>query len=179
MPDWVAVSVGDGCTIAGIWKGIKEMHTLGLIDRLPRLLAVQASEVAPIKQAVETGELPPPGQGSTMADSIDVQVPRNWRKAVRAIREAEGVVVTVSDGEISAAMKLAGRHGVFAEPAAAAALAGVVVAADSQLISSGDHVLTMITGSGLKDIRSAIEVGGEPIRIEPSLNEISGREDSY
>ena len=177
MPDWIAVSVGDGCTIAGIWKGMQEMHDLGIIDRLPRLLAVQAAEVSPIKSALDTGELPPPGTGSTMADSIDVQVPRNWRKAVRAIRESAGLVVTVSDEQISTAMKLAGRHGVFAEPAAAAALAGTMAAIDGQQISGGDRVLAMITGSGLKDIRSAIQVGGKPIRIKPSIEELATREE--
>ena len=75
VPDWVAVSIGDGCTIAGIWKGLAEMHALGVIDRLPRLLGVQAEEVAPIPYALEHGKLPEPGDGATMADSIDVQVP--------------------------------------------------------------------------------------------------------
>ncbi len=72
--------------------------------------------------------------GKTIADSIDVHVPRNWRKAVRAIRESDGVLVTASDEAILDAMRLAGRHGVFAEPAAAAALAGVVAAIESKMI---------------------------------------------
>jgi threonine synthase len=173
VPDWVAVSVGDGCTIAGIWKGLVEMQKLGVIDRLPRLLGVQAAGVAPIKHALDTGKLPPFGDGETMADSIDVQAPRNWRKAVRAVRESEGVIVTVSDDEIVAAMRLGGRHGMFAEPAAAAALAGVLSAIDTKTITSNDRVLTMITGSGLKDTRSAIRAGGAPTSVAPDLAAIA------
>ncbi len=182
VPDWVAVSVGDGCTIAGIWKGLVEMKTLGVIDRLPRLLGVQAAGVAPIKQALETGELPAPavpgaGDGTTMADSIDVHAPRNWRKAVRAVRESQGVIVGVSDDEIIEAMRLGGRHGMFAEPAAAAALAGVVAALDAKTVAASDRVLTMITGSGLKDTRSAIRAVGKPTSVPPNLAAIASLEE--
>jgi threonine synthase len=172
VPDWVAVSVGDGCTIAGIWKGLKQMHDLGVIDRLPRLLAAQASEVAPLKYAMEHEELPPPGEGKTIADSIDVHVPRNWRKAVRSIHDSNGILVTVSDDAILDAMRLAGRHGVFAEPAAAAALAGVVGAIESKTIGPHDRVLVMITGSGLKDTKNAIRAAGKPIAIEPKVTDV-------
>ncbi len=169
VPDWVAVSVGDGCTIAGIWKGLQEMHALGVIDRLPRLLGVQAAGVMPFAYALKHDGLPPPSAGKTIADSIDVHVPRNWRKAIRALRDSHGVLVGVCDEEILEAMRLAGRHGVFAEPAAAAALAGVVSAINSQTISHNDRVLVMVTGSGLKDTRSAIRAGGQPIPVEADV----------
>ncbi|GAB4187255.1 MAG: threonine synthase [Phycisphaeraceae bacterium] len=174
MPDWVAVSVGDGCTIAGVWKGLKHMHDLGIIDRLPRLLGVQAEGVAPIAHLIEHGNLPDPSQTTgTIADSINVPVPRNWRKAVKALTESDGVVVCVDDAHILDAMKLAGRHGVFAEPAAAAALAGVVSAREYDLLSADDRVLCMVTGSGLKDTRAAIKAGGQPIRIPPDLDSLA------
>jgi threonine synthase len=172
VPDWVAVSVGDGCTIAGIWKGLCEMHELGVIDRLPRLLAAQAAGVNPLKHAMEHDRLPPPGDGKTIADSIDVHVPRNWRKAIRAIRESNGVLVAASDEAILDAMRLAGRHGMFAEPAAAAALAGVVSAIESKTIGPHDRVLVMITGSGLKDTKNAIRAAGKPIAIEPNVGAV-------
>jgi threonine synthase len=171
-PDWVAVSIGDGCTIAGIWKGLQQMHALGFLDRLPRMLGVQAKGVMPLAYAMEHQSLPPPSAGTTIADSIDVHVPRNWRKAVRALRDSSGMLVGVSDEEILEAMRLAGRHGVFAEPAAAAALAGVVSAIESQTIRPRDRVLVMITGSGLKDTRSAIRAGGHPIPVEPDLSAV-------
>jgi threonine synthase len=113
--------------------------------------------------------LPKEVGGKTIADSIDVHVPRNWRKAVMAIEEAEGVLLTVSDEEILDAMRLAGRHGVFAEPAAAAAMAGVVSAVESKTIAPTDRVLVMITGSGLKDTKNAIRAAGRPIEIEPTV----------
>jgi threonine synthase len=169
VPDWVAVSVGDGCTIAGIWKGLNQMHELGVIDRLPRLLAAQAAEVAPLEYAMEHNELPPPGTGKTIADSIDVHVPRNWRKAIRAIKDADGVLVKASDEAILDAMRTAGRQGVFAEPAAAASLAAVVSAIDARIVGPDDRVLVMITGSGLKDTKNAIRAGGKPIVIEPNV----------
>ena len=169
VPDWVAVSVGDGCTIAGIWKGLKQMRELGVIDRLPRLLGVQAKDVAPLTYAMEHSELPKQITGKTIADSIDVHVPRNWRKAVRSIQDAQGELVTTSDEAILDAMRLAGRHGMFAEPAAAAALAGVVAAIESKTISPNDRVLVMITGSGLKDTHSAIRAAGRPTAIEPTV----------
>lgn len=174
VPDWVAVSVGDGCTIAGIWKGIKQMHDLGVIDRLPRLLGVQARGVAPIGIALKQGAMPSePQDGGTIADSINVPVPRNWRKAVNALKDANGVVVCVTDDQILDAMRQSGRHGVYAEPAAAAALAGVKVAIAEKTISRDERVLAMVTGSGLKDTRAAIRAGGEPIRIKPDLNNLA------
>ncbi len=173
VPDWVAVSVGDGCTIAGIWKGLVEMHTLGVIDRLPRLLGVQAAGVAPIDYAMTHDALPEVGDGSTIADSIDVPVPRNWRKAVQALRESDGVVVCVTDEQLLDAIRLGGKHGIFAEPAAAAALAGIVAGVESKLLGAEDRVLAMMTGTGLKDIRSSTRAGGAPTRIKPSLDEVA------
>jgi threonine synthase len=172
VPDWVAVSVGDGCTIAGIWKGLKQMHELGVIDRLPRLIAAQAAEVAPLRYAMENDRLPPPSSGTTIADSIDVHVPRNWRKAIHAINEAHGELVPASDEAILDAMRMAGRNGVFAEPAAAASLAAVVAAIESKIIGPNDRVLVMVTGSGLKDTKNAIRAGGKPTPVEPNVDAV-------
>jgi threonine synthase len=137
------------------------------------LLAAQAECVNPISYAIEHGELPPAGHGKTIADSIDVHVPRNWRKAVNAIQDSDGVVMTASDEAILEAMRLAGRHGVFAEPAAAASLAAVVSAIESTTIGPHDRVLVMITGSGLKDTKNAIRAGGRPIEIEPTVSAVA------
>jgi threonine synthase len=172
MPDWLAVSVGDGCTIAGIWKGLKQMHELGLIDRLPRLIAAQAAEVAPFRYAMKNDRLPPPSDGTTIADSIDVHVPRNWRKAIHAIKEAHGELVTANDDAILDAMRVAGRHGMFAEPAAAASLAAVVSAIDQKIIGPTERVMVMVTGSGLKDTRNAIRAGGKPTPVEPNVESV-------
>jgi threonine synthase len=168
LPDWVVVSVGDGCTIAGIAKGLRQMHQLGLIDRVPRVLGVQADGMAPVAEAFESGKLTPEFQGDTFADSIDVPVPRNWRKAVAAVRDADGAFVRVTDEQTTEAMKSAGAlSGVFAEPAAAASVAGVKQATAEGIFSPRTDALAVITGSGLKDVAAAMRVVGQPTEVEP------------
>ena len=167
-PDWVVVSVGDGCTVAGIAKGLMEMKEIGVIGKVPRVLGVQAAGVAPIAYAFEHGSLPPEIAGTTIADSIDVAVPRNWRKAVNRVKATNGDFVRVSDDEITEAMKAAGRlAGVFAEPAASAAVAGVKRAIADGVIGKHEDVLVVVTGNGLKDIKTAISVAGQPTEVEP------------
>jgi len=103
-----------------------------------------------------------------MADSIDVPVPRNWRKAIAAVRRTGGAFVTVGDEEIGAAMRATGAlAGVFAEPAAAASMAGVRRAVLDAVIDPADDVVAVITGSGLKDIAGAARVAGEPTEVDP------------
>jgi len=172
-PDWVAVSVGDGCTIAGVWKGLRQMHEIGLLARLPRMLGVQAAGVAPIDEAFRTGQLPGRVRGDTLADSINVPVPRNWRKALMAVRESNGTFVTVTDEQILTAMRQTGAlAGVLAEPAAAASVAGLAVARRRGIVGPQENALAVVTGSGLKDVRNAMRAGGEPVRIAPSLEEV-------
>jgi threonine synthase len=173
VPDWVAVSVGDGCTLAGIAKGLAEMHALGMIDRVPRVLGVQATGVAPVEYALRHDALPTTGSGTTIADGINVQVPRNWRKAVAAVRATDGAMVTVSDEEMLSAMAQAGRHGIFGEPAAAAAIAGVRAAVENGIIAPGERVLAVNTGSGLKDTASAMKAAGKPIDIDANLDAVA------
>ena len=173
VPDWVVVSIGDGCTIAGIAKGLAEMQALGVIDRVPRLLGVQAAGVAPVEYALAHDALPAAGDGTTIADGINVQVPRNWRKAVRALRATEGAIVSVSDEAMLAALAQAGRHGVFGEPAAAASIAGVKAAVERGIIGRDESVLTVNTGSGLKDTVSAMKAVGQPIQIDADLDAVA------
>ncbi len=172
IPDWISVSVGDGCSIAGVWKGISHAHKLGIIDKLPQLLAVQASDVSPVSHAFHHGSLPSVVSGSTLADSINVSHPRNWRKAVNAVRESDGTFVSVTDREISRAQKEAGKHGIFAEPAAAASVAGVANAIQQGIIQSHHRVLCLITGGGLKDTNAALDSCDSPIEIEPNIQSL-------
>jgi threonine synthase len=174
VPDWVAVSVGDGCTIAGIAKGLAEMHALGRIDRLPRMLAVQADTVSPIAYAYEHDDQPPRIDSTTIAEGINVTVPRNWIKATRAVRQSEGAFVTVSDAEMLAAIAQLGRHGIFAEPAAAASIAGIQRAVERGIIDPHHRVLAVSTGSGLKDTASAMKAAPtKPLEIEASLDAVA------
>ena len=171
MTDYVAISVGDGCTIAGLWKGFKDMYAAGFIDRLPRIISVQASGCCPINTAAAAGtEEWSPQPENTIADSIAVGVPRNPIKAIRAIRESNGICVNVSDEEILAAMRLLGRtQGVFAEPAGATGTAGIKKAIELGLIEKDASVVSVVTGNGLKDVNNAIKAAGEPICIPPEM----------
>ena len=168
VPDWVAVSVGDGCTIAGVWKAFHEMQTLGLVKSTPKMLGVQAAGAAPVTTAFRSGGPLKPIEPKTIADSIAVGVPRNWKKAVLAIQASGGTMINVQDEEILEAMRSAGRlTGVFAEPAAATAVAGVRRAVEDGIIERKESVLAVITGNGLKDIRGAQSAVTEPFDIPP------------
>lgn len=171
VPDWVVLSVGDGCTLAGAWKGLKEMHRLGFIPRLPRMLGVQAAGAAPLTDAFERKEEAlRPVDAKTIADSIAVGQPRNWRKAYRAIVESKGAMVNVEDSDILEAMRKTARlAAVFGEPAGAAAVAGLAAAVAQGVVRRDETALTVITGNGLKDVRSAIQAVPPPIDLPPDL----------
>jgi threonine synthase len=172
-PEWVVCSVGDGCSIAGVAKGLSEMAALGISPRMPRMLGVQAAGVAPIAMAFEQCSSEARSDGTTYADSINVAVPRNCRKAVNAVRESGGAYVTVTDEEIMRAVALCGRlAGVFAEPAAAAAVAGVAAARQRGIIDNSADVAVMITGNGLKDVPGALRALGRPHDVNPDISDI-------
>ncbi len=167
-PDWVAVSVGDGCTIAGVWKGFRELQTLGITERSPRILGVQAAGAAPITAAFQSGESLRPIEANTLADSIAVGVPRNWKKAVDAVRASGGTMINVPDESILDAMRYTGRlAGVFAEPAAATAVAGLQAAIAKSIVGRRAEAVALITGNGLKDVQSARSAAGKPYDIAP------------
>ena len=166
VPDYIAISVGDGCTIAGLWKGLKDLYAIGFIDRLPRLISAQAEGCCPLNRAIETGEEWRPMEENTLADSIAVGVPRNADKALMAIRESNGLVVNVSDAEIMAAQKLLGRTcGVFGEPAGVTGAAGLKKLCEQGKIPADAAVVSVVTGNGLKDVANAIAACGEPLSI--------------
>lgn len=173
MTDYVALSVGDGCTIAGVWKGFRDLYETGMIDRLPRLISVQAEGCCPLNRAIAQNKPWEPMEENTLADSIAVGVPRNAEKALRAIRASNGVVVNVSDEEILAAAKLLGRTcGVFGEPAGVTGTAGVKKALELGLIPPDASVVSIVTGNGLKDTPNAIKAAGEPIAIDPDMQQL-------
>jgi len=170
-PDYVAISVGDGCTIAGVWKGLKDLYAIGLIDKLPRLISVQAEGCCPLNRAIADNEPWYPMEENTLADSIAVGVPRNADKALMAIRESNGIVVNVSDDEIMAAQKLLGSTcGVFGEPAGVAGTAGLKKLCDEGKLPSDATVVSVVTGNGLKDVANAIRACGEPISIPNDMD---------
>ncbi|MBM4319561.1 MAG: threonine synthase [Deltaproteobacteria bacterium] len=168
VPDLVVVPVGDGNIISGVWKGFQEFARLGFIERTPRLLAVQAERSAAIVQAVAGDGVIRPVDGSTVADSISVSLPRDGEAALQAIRASGGCGVAVSDAAILAAIaEVARGAGVFGEPAAVASWAGLREAVRLGLVDPGWEIVMLITGNGLKDVASAMKIAGEPRTIPP------------
>jgi threonine synthase len=173
VPEWVVVSVGDGCTIGGIGKGLREMRKLGFINRAPKLLGVQAEGACPILESFSSGEDLVPAPTNTIADSIAVGTPRNWRRAIHEIRESRGAMIAVSDQEILDAMRSTARLGaIFGEPAGVAGVAGLKKAIAQGLIDRDSSAVVVITGNGLKDIQSAKQATGRPLDIEPKFEDL-------
>jgi threonine synthase len=170
-PDRIFVSVGDGCIIGGLRKGLKDLRALGFIDRLPQLVGVQAEGAAPLVRAWGQGtEEIVPVVPDTLADSISVGQPRDRVKALRAVRETGGEYVAVTDEEILEAMRVLGREAaVFAEPAGAAGFAGLRKLVLQGRIDPEERIVVLVTGNGLKDVDSAIRATGQPELIEPTM----------
>lgn len=173
-PDWVIVPTGDGVILAGIEKGFSDLKQIGLIDHLPKLALVQAEGCSPIVKAFEKGgEIISEKKPHTIADSISVGVPRAGKWALQAVKETGGVAISVSDEEIISAIALLGRtSGVFAEPAAATAVAGAKKLAERKVISREERVVILITGNGLKDVPAAMHSVEIPKSISPSIDSL-------
>ncbi|WP_380678719.1 threonine synthase [Salinigranum sp. GCM10025319] len=172
VPDWVVFSMGDGCTIAGAWKGFREFYELGYVEDTPKMLGVQAEGASAIHDAFhehdDTDDL-----ADTIADSIAVGRPRNTLKACRALEESGGTSVLVSDEEILEAEKLLGStEGIYSEPAGAAPVAGVETALAEGIVAPDETVVVTSTGFGLKDTESAKQATDDVHRIPPRLEAV-------
>ena len=170
-PLCVFVSVGDGNIISGIHKGFKDLLALGWMDQMPRIFGIQSEGSSAIANAYDAGtEKISPVHATTLADSISVDMPRDGLRALRAATLTNGAYVKVTDKAILEAIARLGREGIFAEPAAATAYAGLQQAAADSLIMSDDPVLVLSTGSGLKDVKAAEQAVRPAPIIEPSLS---------
>lgn len=176
-PDWIFVSVGDGCIIGGLHKGLKDLMALGWIDKIPKLMGVQAAGSNYMYAAWKNKEdilTKTPINAQTVADSISAGLPRDRIKALAAVNETDGAFICVEDNDILGAIpELARSTGVFAEPAGAAAYAGLVKAVEQQLVSGDETIVVLNTGNGLKDVAGAMQaldlVGTTPFRVAPDL----------
>ena len=164
----IFVPVGDGNIISGVYKGLWDLQQLGWLPQLPRLHGVQAAGSAAIAQAWAAGhDTIRPVQARTLADSIAVDLPRDGYRALCAVRVTGGRYWVVSDDDILAALAMLGRAGIFVEPAAAAAFAGVRQAREQGYLTADDPVLVLLTGSGLKDIAAARQAVTPPPVVAP------------
>ncbi len=172
VPDRIFVPVGDGVILSGVYKGFEDLMELGFIDRMPVMVAVQsegsdnlirnmASDVFKIKES------------RTVADSISVDVPRNFYMTKQFLQKYDGEAISVSDEAIlEASRRLSLNTGLFAEPAAAAAFAGFLHYFDNQRLPSGTLNVVLSTGSGLKDLQAVQKVISLPEAIEPTLSQL-------
>lgn len=166
VPDVVVVPAGDGCLLSGVWKGFVDLHRAGLTDRLPRLIAAQAEGSQAIRRAFEGDGRIRAVEVRTLADSIAVALPRNGAMAVQDLKASGGMAVAVTDREILRAMALLGElAGIFGEPAAVASLAAVLQLLAREELHRNDRITILMTGSGLKDIDSALD----SVAVPPSL----------
>jgi threonine synthase len=170
-PDAVVVPVGDGVIVAGVVRGFAQT-----LVTPPRLLAVQPEGSSAIARALRSGAaaVTPVGGARSVADSLVVGAPRNARAALRAVRDSGGAGIVVSDDAIVEAIALlAASSGVFAEPAGAAALAGLLAARAEGLVGADECVVLMVTGSGLKDVAAAASAVMLPRPVAADLDAVA------
>jgi threonine synthase len=176
-PDWLIVPLGGGCGVASCWKGVKELHSLGLIDRLPRIVGVQGADCAPVVKAftenLPADEIVRIPNAHTIAHSIEDEFAPDGDKALIAIRESGGAAVGVQDETILWAQALIGRkEGLFVEPASAAPIAAAKALLDDGTIERSDTVATVATGFGLNEMDAIFGTLREPATIKPTIQNL-------
>ncbi|MFA4922660.1 MAG: pyridoxal-phosphate dependent enzyme, partial [Ignavibacteriaceae bacterium] len=170
--DYVFLPAGDGVVLSGVIKGFRDLQFIGLIKKLPKMIAVQAEGSRFLFDAFHFNKFDLQYKANTVADSISVNVARNGYCAVSDLKVINGDVVLVSDDEILSVQKLLSQKtGIFCEPSSAASFAGLL--SIKEKISKDTVVVCLLTGNGLKDIDSAIKKVNFPKTFPPDLNFIS------
>jgi threonine synthase len=172
VPDRIILPVGNAGNITAYWKGLKELKALGLIEKLPKMVGVQAAGASPIAKAfvANSAAIEPVKDPETVATAIRIGNPVNWKRALKALKESSGTALTVTDDEIINAQKLIARkEGVFVEPASAASIAGLKKLVENGEVDVGETIVCVATGHGLKDPEAAVRACGGIVEIEPSL----------
>ncbi|MBI5681566.1 MAG: threonine synthase [Deltaproteobacteria bacterium] len=166
-PIYHFLPVGNAGNITAYWNGYKEFKEKGITKTLPKMFGFQAEGAAPIVLGH------PIKKPETVASAIRIGNPSSWQNAVKSRDESRGVIDMVSDDEIIYAYKLlASREGVFAEPASAASLAGVIKMHRKGIFKNGDTIVCTLTGHGLKDPDTAIKSSDKPITLPPNLKKV-------
>jgi len=175
VPSVIVVPTGDGVILGGVFKAFSDLREAGLIPRLPRLVCVQAEKSCAIHRYISTGRYRNASNPATVADSISVSIPSNAHLARAAVLRSRGFSITVSDREILEGQRtLAAASGVFAEPAAAAAVAALAKLRRSRQVGPRDQVVVLITGHGLKDVDAALRGVRVPAAIAPTAAGLEG-----
>jgi threonine synthase len=170
MPNLIFVPVGDGVIISGVYKGFEDLLKLQIINKMPTIISVQSQKSDNLNRNLnmEKFEIIP---ATTVADSISVDIPRNFRMAEKYITEYQGESICVSDDEIKEASSILARNsGVFAEPAASASMAGMLKYLKLNKLKEGKNVLVLSTGSGLKDLNTPLSGIVLPSPVQPSVD---------
>jgi len=173
MPDMVILPTGGGGHLLGTWKAIKELQAMGKVEGFPKIVGVQASGSAPYVRALREGlnHVPTVENPQTIAKSLKVSSPSEKNEVLKAVREAGGTFVDVSDDEILEAVKVLGKtEGLFPEPGAAASVAGLKKLVDEGRVRSSERIVLVVTGSGLKDVTDVKGVFGAFPTVERDSN---------
>ncbi len=171
-PEWIIMPMAGGNAIIAAWKGFKELFSLGLISKMPKIVGVQPRECAPIVKAFRDGKeiAEPISPGQTMVSSLVVPNPGPKSALVlKAIRESKGTCDDPTDEEVLEAMRLLAREGIFSEPGGAISLAAAKRLVEQGLIDPSDKVVCLITGSGFKDMKSFEKILSKPFLSDPTL----------
>lgn len=173
-PDAVILPVGNAGNISAVFKGFKEFKKLQLIDRVPKMIGIQAKGAAPIYRAFKEGEskITPVTNPETIATAIRIGNPVNARKALRAIHDSKGLVEVVSDHEIISAQRKLAKNGIGVEPASASSVAGLIKLIRNGEIERDSTIVCIATGNLLKDPETVIRVCGEPKMVEADVEKI-------
>ncbi len=171
-PDFIFVPVGDGVIISGVYKGFEDLLLLGIIEKMPVIIAVQAAGSSNLVGNIGKSEFQVT-PSHTIADSISVDIPRNFHMAADYLTKYHGQTVTVSDDEIiKASSMLAKNTGIFTEPAAAAAFAGFLDYKTRSMIPKGSTNVVLLTGSGLKDLSAVQTLFDIPQAVAPDIDSV-------
>ena len=166
-PDYLAIPVGNAGNISAYWMGFKEYKEKNIVSNLPKMIGFEAEGSAAIvkNKIIENPQ--------TLATAIKIGNPASWKLAVNAANESKGFIDSVTDDEILEAYSmLAKEEGIFAEPASAASLAGIIKTYKAGKLKKGDIVVSVLTGNGLKDPNNAIKISNSPIKVENNIEEI-------
>ena len=175
-PDWIIFPVGTGSGIVGCAKGLHELQRIGWIDRIPKLVCIQAEGCAPIYSGFKAGakDIIPVRSPRTMAEGIAVGAPPKGGLVLEAVRKTGGVAETVNEDQIlESARTLAAKEGLYVEISAAPTVAGTMKLVQSGVIDKGDTVVCELTGTGLKSSREYFQIIRDPIEIEPTLESLA------